>query len=423
MMRWFVRSVLAVALLFGLTHCGRGRDDVSAPVTDRADGRGDVDEIERGTQSGDAVPNTTDRPDDATILNTVDDGKSVDVPSKPTSPDVGAECADGLSAADLTAFFGAPIGSFQGADYQRAVRLPDDRVLWTFQDAFLDGVLAHNAGLIQSGRCFDLLNRDQRSWLFAGETIDERRWYWPLAGTPASDGTLISLFVVEMNEAGSTFLSHPIPTSVYRVELDASTLDVVATHDESATLPDLYGWSITDDGVHTYLYSHCFQQFGYDGPLGFGPCVEFVKVARVPVGDFDAPREYWNGSAWTLDHELAAPVIDGRFVMSGNNPAQIQFDGGRFLLVEKRDDWWGTTVEFGVSSRATGPFRSFASIPEPLACDRETCDTYFASWVPWREADGSLIWSISCNLWDGRETCRRLDLYGPTFDTIPIPPP
>ena len=328
-----------------------------------------------------------------------------------------------MSADDLTALFGAPIGSFQGADYQRAIRLPDDRVLWTFQDAFLDGVLAHNAGLIQSGRCFSLLNRDQRSWLFPAETIDRRRWYWPLAGAPASDGTLIVLFVVEMHETGSTFLSHPIPMRVHRVELDAATLDVVASHDEPATLPDLYGWSVTDDGVHTYLYSHCFRQFGYEGPLGFEPCVEFVKVARVPVGEFDAPREYWDGSTWTLDHALAAPVVDGRFVMSGNNPAQIQFDGNRFLLVEKRDDWWGTTVEFGVSPRATGPFWRFASIPEPLACDRSTCDTYFASWVPWREAEGSLIWSISCNLWDGAETCRHPDLYGPTFGTTPIPPP
>lgn len=417
----FVRSLLAVALLFGVAQCGSERDDGPAPESPPADGRGNVDEVDSGNQSRDATSDAADSPDDSIVPNPTEDGRIVDTLSALTSPDVGAECADGLSAADLSAFFGAPIGSFQGADYQRATRLPDDRVLWTFQDAFLDGVLVHNAGLIQSGRCFTLLNRERRSWLFPEETIHQRRWYWPLAGAPTNDGTLIALFVVEMHEAGSTFLSHPIPTRVHRVELDVTTLGVVATHDESATLPDLYGWSVTNDGVHTYLYSHCFRQFGYDGPLGFAPCVEHVKVARVPVGEFDATREYWNGSTWTLDHALAAPVVDGRFVMSGNNPAQIQFDGRRFLLIEKRDDWWGTTVEFGVSARATGPFERFASIPEPLACDRQTCDTYFASWVPWRDADGSLIWSISCNLWDGRETCRQLDRYGPTFDTIPAP--
>lgn len=428
MSRRFVRPLVVVTLVLLVAHCGSERDDLSVQPVPTAPEQSDVDQadsdaVDGDSHTGDAAAGSADRPDDPMVSDPADDGIVVDSLSTLTSPDVGAACADGLSAADLTAFFGAPVGSLQGADYQRATRLPDDRVLWTFQDAFLDGALAHNAGLIQSGRCFTLLNRDQHSWLFPERTIDQRRWYWPLAGAPTNDGTRIVLFVVEMHEGGPTFLSHPIPTRLHRVELDATTLDVPSTHDESATLPDLYGWSITDDGAHTYLYSHCFQQFGYDGLLGFGPCAEYVKVARVPVGEFDATREYWDGSTWTQDHQLAAPVVDGTFVMSGNNPAQFQFDRGRFLLIEKRDDWWGTTVEFGVSLRATGPFERFVSIPEPLACDRSTCDTYFASWIPWRDADGSHIWSISCNLWDGSETCRRLDLYGPRFGTISIPPP
>ena len=111
------------------------------------------------------------------------------------------------------------------------------------------------------------------------------------------------------------------------------------------------------------------------------------------------------------------PVVDGSFVASGNNPAQVRFDGERYLLVEKRDDWWGATVEFGVADRPEGPFRPVVSVDEPLKCDRSECNTYFASWVPWSE-DGLPIWSIGHNRWNGAETSTHLDVYRPTFHTI-----
>lgn len=94
----------------------------------------------------------------------------------PTSPDRGTHCAASLDAASLDEFFSKPIGSFGGADYQRAVRLADDRVLWTFQDAFIDGVLVHNAAMIQSGRCFTPLG-GTRSWLFSDDTDHMSRWH------------------------------------------------------------------------------------------------------------------------------------------------------------------------------------------------------------------------------------------------------
>ena len=51
-----------------------------------------------------------------------------------------------------------------GADYQRAFTLDDGRVLWVFQDAFVehDGAttLVHNAGAMQDGACFDVLVGD-----------------------------------------------------------------------------------------------------------------------------------------------------------------------------------------------------------------------------------------------------------------------
>lgn len=346
---------------------------------------------------------------------------TVDGPWGPiTSPDVGNHCADGLAVDDLARFFAESIGPLQGADYQRAIRLPDDRVLWTFQDGFVDGVLVHNVGVVQSGRCFTVVNDDRRSWLLPDLTHHLTRWHWILGGDVGDAGTTVTLFVVQMEETGDSYLTRPRPTVLRRVVLDARTLDVVDVVVEPATGEDLYGWSVTSDADFTYLYSHCYRQFGHATLLGFAPCVVDVKVARVPVGRFDARREYWDGSGWSHDHADAVPVVDGEFVGSGNNPAQIAFDGERFLLVEKRDDWWGTTVEFGVAEVPQGPFTHVATIDEPLACDRSECNTYFASWVPWRDVDGGPIWSIGRNRWDGSLTATHLVDYRPTVVRFPI---
>lgn len=337
-----------------------------------------------------------------------------------TSPDVGDHCAAGLDADEINEFFSNRIGNFQGADYQRATRLPDGRVLWTFQDAFVSGTLVHNVGMIQSGRCFTMLNSGARSWLLGDQTAHMQQWHWIFDAAPNSDGTEIHLFVVQMNETGGAYLTGSRPTAMRRVVLDSTTLEQIDVIDEATTGEDLYGWSITADDEFTYLYSHCYQQFGFDGLLGFGECVAVVKLARVPLGAFNAAREYWDGAGWVADHTLAVPVVDGAFAFSGNNPAQISFDGERYLLVEKRDDWWGSTIEFGVAERPAGPFTLVTTVDQPLKCSADHCNTYFAAWVPWTDSSGANIWSIGHNRWNGAETSTHLSIYRPTFHAVTL---
>src|SRR4051794_16249576 len=92
------------------------------------------------------------------------DAAAADPLALPTSPNAGTYCATGRDAASLDAFFARPHGAYAGADYQRAYRLADGRVLWMFQDALVNTPSAgqrivHNMGMIQSGRCFRLLGR------------------------------------------------------------------------------------------------------------------------------------------------------------------------------------------------------------------------------------------------------------------------
>lgn len=72
------------------------------------------------------------------------------------------DCDAHVTAEMLNDAFGDSPDGLVGADYQRANELPDGRVLWTFQDAFVDdGVggptLVHNAAMVQTGSCFELL--------------------------------------------------------------------------------------------------------------------------------------------------------------------------------------------------------------------------------------------------------------------------
>jgi hypothetical protein len=336
-----------------------------------------------------------------------------------TSPDVGTHCADGLGPEALTRFFAEPIGDWRGADYQRTVRLPDDRVLWTFQDAFIGERMVHNAAMVQSGRCFTLLGRADRSWLLAGKTDRFERWHWILGGEVGVEGKTVHLFVVEMSETGDHYLARPRPTALRRVVVNVDSLEVVEKVLLEPTGKDLYGWSVTSDRRFTYLYSHCYRQFGCPTLFGFDACSEFVKVARVPRGRLGAARQYWNGSEWVRGYRNAVPVVDGSFAFSGNNPAQIRFNGRRFVLIEKRDDWWGSTVEFGASKSARGPFRHVASIPEP-AKGGDECNTYFASWVPWTVWPGVSIWAIGHNTWDGSGSIGGDRVYHPTFHAIGV---
>lgn len=334
-----------------------------------------------------------------------------------TSPDVGDHCAEGLGADQLTAFFAEPIGPFQGADYQRAIRLADDRVLWTFQDAFISGTLVHNVGMIQSGRCFTLLNSGARSWLFTDQTSHMHRWHWILAGTQEPDGS-IHLFVVELNERGAGYLGRTEPTALRRVQLDPATLGVTAVADEPIIGVDLYGWSIVSDDDHTYLYSHCYRQFGFAELLGVDPCAEYVKVARVPRGALDGPRQYWSDAGWVDDPSLATPVIDRNLVGATNNPAQIHFDGERFHMIQKRDDWWGEQLDVAVADNPHGPFVHVTTFDEQRKCELWVCNTYFATWVPWDDTSGASIWMTSHNRWNGSETASHLHVYRPTFHTL-----
>ena len=339
--------------------------------------------------------------------------------SQPVRADSGSTCATGIEAADLNEYFSSEQSSIFGADYQRANRLPDGRTLWTFQDAFVrrsNGSLklVHNVGLIQSGNCFSLLRSgtaaNPEPWLLPELTRNEKTWHWPMAGEVSADGSTLHVFVVEMNSQSSEYLGKVVPTTNRIVDIRISDLAVVGYDLAPDSSDELFGFDTASDDTWTYLYGHCYKQFGWEW-LGHDECAQHVKVARVPKGDVKAAPTYWDGSRWQSNPAAAVSVFNFFDTGEGINQVDVIWDGEHFRLVAMAD-WWGPYARFFISDSPQGPWTPQGEVRETAKC--ETCNTYYASWVPWRNSDGSLIWSVSNNRWDGAIS----SVYRPTFHSF-----
>jgi len=343
-----------------------------------------------------------------------------------SAPSVGhadASCGGELTTgpAALTAAFAAAPDGLDGADYQRAVDLPDGSRLWTFQDAFVarpsgPDQLVHNVGVVQDGGCFTLLHSGTAarptSWLGADRTDLRRRWFWPLGATVPGDGT-VRIFLAEFVEPGGRYLSHARPVATWLATVDAETLEPLAFTPAPDPSAALYGWSVAGDADFTYLYGHCYRQFGFSF-VGHDACTAAVTVARTSH-DLTRPLEYWDGRLWTPDPAKAASIVPTR-ASDGTprtvNPTQVTHIGDHWVAVTKDGDWWGDRIYVDVATTATGPFRP-ATVLDASVAD-PTQNNYFANVVA--SSGTGIVVGLSHNVWDGH----RSDIYRPTFIGVPI---
>ena len=165
--------------------------------------------------------------------------------------------------------------------------------------------LVHNAALLQTGTCFDLLRSGTDDapgpWLFPTETAPFSHWFWPLDATVGQDGRLY-VFVAEMVERGPLYLSTTEPIATRVVAVDLATMTPVAAGLAPNASASLYGFSIASDATWTYLYSQCHRQFGWSPSILLLAhdlsCSSNVTVARVPKGQVLQSPSYWDGATW-----------------------------------------------------------------------------------------------------------------------------
>ena len=340
----------------------------------------------------------------------------------PPRPADAVACAGDTGAAALTTTFADHVAGIAGADYQRSLPLPDGRVLWMFQDAFLerpggDDRLVHNIGLAQEGSCFTLLRsgtaEDPAAWIAPELTDTFHHWFWPLGATVTTEGT-IAVFVAELHERGPSYLSHSEPVATWVAVIDPVTLTPIELRPAPDPGPRLYGWSVASDDDYTYLYGHCYRQFGF-GYLGHDACSAEVTVARLPLGEIGGTPRYWDGSGWVADPASAvniAPHVAPDGARRAVNPMQIARVDGRWIAVTKEGDWWGDTVYLDRAPSPAGPWTTSAVVkPVPLGPDHHT---YFASIIS--HVGTEVVVGLSNNAWDGHSP----DAYRPTFSSIPL---
>ncbi len=329
--------------------------------------------------------------------------------------------------------FQGQVGRVVGSDYLRPFVLPNGNTLLLMQDVFLDGAqseqppvslrhadFAHNAAvLLDTQRCVVRTMSGTRSYIGSSRTTPLSRWFWAMGGAIGADG-LLHVMVAEMrNPNGTGAAMGARPAATWHATIDPSTLEVQSFLPAANPGVGLYGWAVASDDEYTYLYSYCYRQFIAGEYLGHdASCVGDVRVGRVPRGQFDSPLEYFGDGVWHADEAAAEPLH-----FSGNrpiNPVSIQRFGHTFVSVSKEGDWWGTTVYVDIAPSPIGPWKTIVKMWPATKC--VDCNTYFASLMPWRQDNGSLVVALSNNAWDmRRDAFDNPWIYRSSFIEIMLP--
>lgn len=343
----------------------------------------------------------------------------------PPMPAVTEACAADTSAAALDAFFAADgAAGLAGGDYPHVIALPDGRLLWLFQDAFLgdDSMLfgdrfAHNAALVQDGSCFRLLPAGGgEGTSFVGSWVERSlsSWIWPLDAEIGADGYLWLYLAEVQNADGTGAAKGARPIGTWRARFSLPDLQLVDMEPASDRSRSLYGYSIVSDLEWTYLFGHCYRQFG-TVEYGFSTeCSPYAYLARVPKGQMDLAPEYWDGDGWSDHRDDAQPVLTAERSM----PVSVERFGDVYVAASKEDDWFGNDIVVRTAALPQGPWTEVARFTPELRCD--TCNDYGAFVLPHLQGDQVVI-AYSNNAWDMGDAIVDGSLYRIDVTAVDVP--
>jgi hypothetical protein len=329
------------------------------------------------------------------------------------------ECAAGTDTASLNQFVAGEIGDVVGFDTPRVIALADGRSVWALQDAFISATpgarsaslrpptgFAHNALIVQEGACFTVLHGPvsagahcsvtDASYVGRGLTAPCSHWFWPMGGGVDHLGRLAVFYVEMANEFGSGAAPPAHAVGVWIARLDISTFDVLSFAPAPAAASDIvYGYGVESDASFSYLFGWSYDQFNL--PDYTSPPPSQVFVARVPLGRFDMAPTYWNGAGWVANRSAAVAISTTPYGEA--NPMQPRRIDGRWMSVVKAGDWSGTNVRVDIAAAPQGPWVTVQSVTVPTRTVDGRTNTYSASLMPWRTANGNLVVAMSNNAW------------------------
>jgi hypothetical protein len=359
-------------------------------------------------------------------------------------------CADDTSFTALDEFFAQRLGPVLGWDYQHVYGLGDDRYLWLFQDTFLDhsgtvNALAgarfvHNAALLQTGACFELLHGGTPDAPLPFEEGDgtggtHTTWWWPMGGELANGQ--LSVFWAEMvkdpydPDPPDGLGWHPRQTYLATYDADSMERTDWRLAPDSGVAP-IYGYAVSSDATYTYLFGNTFEQnMLREGGFWSGPhSATDMWLARVPRGQLDARPEYRTADGWSTSSLDAVPFMS-RFY--AENPMQPRYLDGQWIATTAVDGYWGDRLVVDVAEQPWGPWITIDDVPLAPRGDDPAMNTYHAHLFPTRDGFGSIIVTVSNNARNMRRDAwyspyrYRPDLlyfpYAPTPTTTTTAPP
>lgn len=327
-----------------------------------------------------------------------------------------AGCGDVRTATGLDAYLRNGAGPIKGFDSPRIVPMPDGRVLWLMQDAFLDYDeipstmremrYVNSAVLIQdTASCFTAVahgNR-RRAQPFEPGTGTDDPWkrFWWAGGASAASGQLQIMWIEMTHDPaeGRAPLDGPSihPVATWLATYDASSLARISFRraPDSGVFP-IVGFDAVDDpsAGYTYLFGNTFlQNLALEPVPPFGAhSATVTTLARVPLGRLDLDPEFWTGSTWSRNAESAVPIAEEGIIEHIMRPQLID---GTWWSTTKPEGFLGDTVIVETASAPQGPWTLWGTAPATPHGDPTDVVTYAPVLAPWLDPDGLPIVVLS----------------------------
>ncbi|MFP3963317.1 DUF5005 domain-containing protein [Actinomadura fulvescens] len=238
--------------------------------------------------------------------------------------------------------YGNSSGQWSGGDGTQAQRLSDGRVVWFFNDSWygtvesngtrkpFTTVMPRNMLVIQNGTTLtSVAGSGGDKTMVAPSTNGD--WLWG-GDNMVVGGTVYKFYQRFKASGGGAFGFYP--TGVEMVAMPVSSLTNPATFtkvsipaarcDASPNVGSsclLWGTALHSTSSHTYIY-------GTETVVTSGSPQKYLHIARVPLGQFTAAWEYWNGSGWSSSQADSKRMMNG--VAEGFS---VTYSGGRYVLL------------------------------------------------------------------------------------------
>lgn len=253
--------------------------------------------------------------------------------------------------------------------------------------------------------------------------------YWPQAGFYANGSLYVLAQRVQADPASTLgFRQVGVEMAKFSVAADGLLTFVAMLATPSTGVPEEPGpagiqWSgdAVVSGGYVYVY-------GSTAASGNAFVAHYSYVARVPTGKVENPSawRYWARSKgyWVVAISKLDPEPSGQpDAILPTQVSSVRVVGGRFVLLHKPWNGWGTTVFAETSASPTGPWTQTALFDSPAGTlNGHDYVTYSPQLHPEQTlTSGALLVSVA---WNGKtlaDTMADADLYKPQFYEVRIP--